>query len=97
MFRRPFDAKNPYLAPVKMNRELHGPTSDRSCMHIEFDIEGSKMRYETGDHLAVYPVNDTELVNKIGKQCDTNLDTIFTLTNTDGKLQTKLIKELISY
>ena len=81
--RAPFDAKNPYLAPMKINRELHGPTSDRSCMHIEFDIEGSKMRYETGDHLAVYPVNDTELVNKIGKQCDTNLDTIFTLTNTD--------------
>lgn len=53
-------------------------------MHIEFDIEGSKMRYETGDHLAVYPVNNAELVNKIGENCSTNLDTIFTLTNTDG-------------
>ncbi|XP_024882991.1 NADPH--cytochrome P450 reductase-like [Temnothorax curvispinosus] len=81
--RPPYDAKNPFLAPVKVNRELHGPTSDRSCMHIEFDIEGSKMRYETGDHLAVYPVNNAELVNKIGEQCGVNLDTIFTLTNTD--------------
>jgi len=53
-------------------------------MHIEFDIEGSKMRYETGDHLAVYPVNNAELVNKIGEQCEVNLDTIVTLTNTDG-------------
>lgn len=53
-------------------------------MHIEFDIEGSKMRYETGDHLAVYPVNNAELVNKIGEYCGANLDTIFTLTNTDG-------------
>lgn len=60
--------QNPFLAPVKINRELHGSTSDRSCMHIEFDIEGSKMRYETGDHLAVYPVNNTELVNKIGEK-----------------------------
>lgn len=56
-------------------------------MHIEFDIEGSKMRYETGDHLAVYPVNNTELVNKIGEKCGINLDTVFTLTNTDGKLK----------
>lgn len=44
------------------------------------------MRYEAGDHLAVYPVNNAELVNKIGEKCGANLDTVFTLTNTDGKL-----------
>lgn len=81
---RPYDAKNPFLAPVKINKELHGPTSERSCMHIEFDIEASKMRYESGDHLAVYPVNSAELVNKIGEKCGIDLDTVFTLTNTDG-------------
>lgn len=59
------------------------PSSDRSCMHIEFDIEGSKIRYDTGDHLAVYPVNDTELVEKIGKYCSKDLNTIFSLINTD--------------
>lgn len=83
---RPYDAKNPFLAPVKVNRELHGPKSERSCMHIEFDIEESKMRYEVGDHLAVYPVNNAESVNKIGEQCGANLDTVFTLTNTDGEI-----------
>lgn len=83
---RPYDAKNPYLAPVKVNRELHGPTSERSCMHIEFDIEGSKMRYEAGDHLAIYPVNSEELVVKLGQICGVDLDTVITLTNTDGKL-----------
>ncbi|XP_018364415.1 PREDICTED: NADPH--cytochrome P450 reductase [Trachymyrmex cornetzi] len=87
--RPPYDAKNPFLAPVKVNRELHGPTSDRSCMHIEFNVEGSKMRYETGDHLAVYPVNSAELVNKIGEQCGANLDTVFTLTNTDEESSKK--------
>ncbi|XP_011496743.1 PREDICTED: NADPH--cytochrome P450 reductase isoform X2 [Ceratosolen solmsi marchali] len=81
--RAPFDAKNPFLAPVKINRELHGSSSNRSCMHIEFDIDGSKMRYESGDHLAVYPVNNSNLVNKIGEICNIDLDTIFTLTNTD--------------
>ncbi|XP_069672072.1 NADPH--cytochrome P450 reductase [Periplaneta americana] len=80
--RAPFDAKNPFLAPIKVNRELH-KCGDRSCMHIEFDIEGSKMRYDTGDHLAVYPINNEELVNKIGELLGVDLDTVITLTNTD--------------
>jgi NADPH-ferrihemoprotein reductase len=60
----PFDAKNPYLAPIKEHRELHSSLSDRSCMHIEFDLEGSRLRYDGGDHLAVYPTNDDKLVNE---------------------------------
>lgn len=86
--RPPFDIKNPYLAPVRVNRELH-KTGDRSCMHIEFDIEGSKMRYDTGDHLAIYAQNDSSLVNKLGKLLDADLDTIFTLTNTDEESSKK--------
>nr|CAD7429097.1 unnamed protein product [Timema monikensis] len=81
--RPPFDAKNPFLAKIKVNRELH-KSGDRSCMHIEFDIEGSKMRYETGDHVAVYPQNNEALVNRLGELLGVNLDTVFTLTNTDG-------------
>lgn len=80
--RPPFDAKNPYLATIRVNRELHRG-GGRSCMHIEFDIEGSKMRYESGDHAAIYPVNDTELVQKLGSICGANLDAVFSLVNTD--------------
>lgn len=80
--RPPFDAKNPYLAPIIVNRELH-KSGDRSCMHVEFDLEGSKMRYEAGDHLAVFPINDADLVDRLGKRCEANLDTIFSLINTD--------------
>lgn len=81
---RPFDAKNPFLANIKVNRELYKSTS-RQCMHLEFDIEGSKMRYDAGDHLALYPVNNTELVVKLGKLLDADLDMAITLTNTDGE------------
>lgn len=80
--RSPFDPKNPFLAEIKVNRELH-KAGDRSCMHIEFDIEGSKMRYEAGDHLAMYPTNDKDLVDRLGKLCNANLDTVFSLINTD--------------
>nr|UAD90249.1 NADPH-cytochrome P450 reductase [Lasioderma serricorne] len=86
--RPPFDAKNPFLAKVIVNRELH-KGGDRSCMHIEFDIEGSKMRYDAGDHIAVYPTNDQELVEKIGKHTNTDLDTVFTLINTDEESSKK--------
>lgn len=84
----PFDAKNPYLAPVQVNRELH-KGGDRSCMHIEFDITGSKIRYEAGDHVAVYPVNDPEIVEALGKRLDIDLDTVFTLTNVDEEASKK--------
>uniref|UniRef100_A0A0B7BHS3 NADPH--cytochrome P450 reductase n=1 Tax=Arion vulgaris TaxID=1028688 RepID=A0A0B7BHS3_9EUPU len=78
----PYDVKNPYLAPVLVNRELHNG-GDRSCMHVELDISESKIRYETGDHVAVYPVNDSEIVEKLGKRLDVDLDTVFMLTNLD--------------
>lgn len=80
----PYDAKNPFLAPVHLHRELH-KSGDRSCMHIEFDITGSKIRYDAGDHVAVYPVNCSELVEKLGKRLDVDLGLAFTLTNVDGK------------
>lgn len=79
----PYDAKNPYLAPVRVNRELHKNGSDRSCMHIELEIEGSGIRYHAGDHVGVYPVNDPEMVDKIGKLLDVDLDTVFKLSNVD--------------
>lgn len=38
----------------------------------------------SGDHLAVYPVNSEELVNKLGELLNVDLDTVIILTNTDG-------------
>lgn len=72
---RPFDAKNPYLAPMILKRELH-KAGDRSCMHIEFDISGSKMRYDAGDHLAMYPVNDEDLVTRLSQITNSDLNTV---------------------
>ena len=38
--RPPFDVKNPYMAPIKINKNIHKSGSGRHCMHIEVDIEG---------------------------------------------------------
>ena len=34
--------------------------------------------------MAVYPVNESEIVEGIGKRLEIDLDTVFTLTNVDG-------------
>ncbi|CAG9783772.1 unnamed protein product [Diatraea saccharalis] len=80
--RPPYDAKNPFLAQITVNRELH-KGGDRSCLHVELDISDSKMRYEAGDHVAIYPINDTDLVDRLGALTEANMDEIFSLINTD--------------
>lgn len=84
----PFDVKNPYLAPLTVNRELH-KGGDRSCMHIELDISGSKIRYEAGDHVGVYPINDLDTVERIGKRLNVDLSTVFALKNIDDEASKK--------
>ena len=53
-------------------------------MHVEMDISGSRLNYVAGDHLAIFPSNDPELVEKIGELLDVDLNTVFSLTNIDG-------------
>ena len=48
-------------------------------MHIELDLGESRIRYEAGDHVAIYPTNDERLVNRIGELLNIDLDTVFTM------------------
>uniref|UniRef100_A0AAR2LZ04 NADPH--cytochrome P450 reductase n=1 Tax=Pygocentrus nattereri TaxID=42514 RepID=A0AAR2LZ04_PYGNA len=84
----PFDAKNPFLAPVAINRKLNKGGS-RHLMHLELDISGSKIRYDAGDHVAVYPMNDVPLVNRLGERLGVDLDTVITLKNLDEEANKK--------
>ncbi|KAG7319625.1 hypothetical protein KOW79_016768 [Hemibagrus wyckioides] len=84
----PFDAKNPFLAPVTVNRKLN-KGGDRHLMHLELDITGSKIRYESGDHVAVYPTNDSSIVNRLGEVLGVDLDIIISLNNLDEESNKK--------
>jgi sulfite reductase alpha subunit-like flavoprotein len=55
--------------PVIANRELLKEVimGSRSTRFIAFDITGTDLRYETGDHVAIYPENRPELVQRL---CD---------------------------
>ncbi|KAJ2913683.1 hypothetical protein MD484_g6729, partial [Candolleomyces efflorescens] len=59
------DAKNPYAAPITTARELFAAHSDRNCVHIEFNTEGSGITYQHGDHLGVWPINPDLEVNRL--------------------------------
>ncbi|SPN99621.1 probable NADPH--hemoprotein reductase; NADPH--cytochrome P450 reductase [Cephalotrichum gorgonifer] len=52
----PYNAHNPYIAPIAESRELFAG-GDRNCLHIDVDISGSSLNYQSGDHLAVWPNN----------------------------------------
>lgn len=58
-----FDAKRPFIAPMTSRELFHG--SDRHCMHVEIDISGTNLSYNTGDHLAIWPTNNELEVNRL--------------------------------
>lgn len=59
-----YNAGNPYPAPLTESRKLSS-VEERVCVHMEFDLSAvPALRYQTGDHLAVWPFNpDNEVDN----------------------------------
>lgn len=54
-----------HALPLTEARELFS-NSERSCLHLEFDIgQFPQLKYKTGDHLAVWPQNPTEEVERL--------------------------------
>ena len=64
----PYNSHNPYIAPIVESKELF-TVKDRNCLHMEIDVSGSNLSYQTGDHIAVWPTNS-------GKEVDMFLDVL---------------------
>lgn len=59
---------------VTCNRELYSAEAGRSCRHLELDIQGKGVSYETGDHVGIMAANDDNLVNTLGYRIGCDLD-----------------------
>lgn len=77
----PFNAHNPYIAPIAESKELF-TVKDRNCLHMEIDISGSNLTYQTGDHIAIWPTNS-------GKEVDRFLNVIGLASKRDSVIGVK--------
>lgn len=59
----PYNSHNPYIAPIVESREVF-TVKDRNCLHMEIDVSGSNLTYQTGDHIAVWPTNAGKEVDR---------------------------------
>ncbi|RDW69543.1 NADPH--cytochrome P450 reductase [Coleophoma cylindrospora] len=79
----PFNAHNPYIAPIAESKEIF-TVKDRNCLHLEIDISGSNLSYQTGDHIAVWPTN-------AGKEVDRFLNVTGLLSKRDSVIGVKAL------
>lgn len=80
----PFNAHNPYIAPIAESHELFS-AKDRNCLHMEVDISGSNLSYQTGDHIAVWPTNP-------GRETDRFLDVLGLSDKRDTVISVKALE-----
>jgi NADPH-ferrihemoprotein reductase len=80
----PYNAHNPYIAPITESRELFS-VKDRHCLHLEVDISNSNLTYQTGDHIAVWPTNP-------GQEVDYLLDILDLTGRRDDVISVKALE-----
>lgn len=79
--------------PVIVNRELRNIPTDGtgqgSTRHIDLDLVGSGLHYETADNLAVLPDNPAAIVSAVANRLGYQLDEVVTMEAIEGNADFK--------
>eukprot|EP00823_Brevimastigomonas_motovehiculus_P000724 TRINITY_DN1092_c0_g1_i1.p1 TRINITY_DN1092_c0_g1~~TRINITY_DN1092_c0_g1_i1.p1 ORF type:complete len:826 (-),score=252.42 TRINITY_DN1092_c0_g1_i1:321-2798(-) len=68
-----YDIRHPLLSEIMVKKELNNATSPNSVMYFEFNLQGSGLKYHSGDYLGVYPKNDPRFVDIYAQRLKLNL------------------------
>ncbi|WGE31988.1 assimilatory sulfite reductase (NADPH) flavoprotein subunit [Actinobacillus genomosp. 2] len=60
-----YNKENPFPATLITNQRITAKDAEKDVRHLEFDLSGSDLSYQSGDVLGVYFENDPALVNEI--------------------------------
>lgn len=60
-----YNKANPFPATLITNQRITAKDAEKDVRHLEFDLSGSGLSYQSGDVLGVYFENDPALVNEI--------------------------------
>lgn len=71
-------------AKVTVNRELRRDLGGGSTRHIELDIAGTGLSYVTADNLAVCPRNPQDVVERVARALDADLEQWFDVKPVTG-------------
>lgn len=89
-----YDRNNPYTAKIIRNQKITADGSIMDIRHIEFDIDGSGIRYQSGDDLGIWFSNDANLVEEIISQIQAKPQDKIILNDTELSLAEALTKKL---
>lgn len=80
-----YSSSNPYMASVQIRSLLDNDISnERHCMHVDIDLGQSNLTYQTGDHIAMFPNNTEEMIQRTASMFGIaeKLDAIIHITST---------------
>jgi sulfite reductase (NADPH) flavoprotein alpha-component len=89
----PYTRSNPFPGKLVVNRRMSGLESEKDTRHFEVDLTGWGLSYEVGDSMAVYPTNDSRLVEEIIRALGATGDELVPAGKTQKSLRDALLRD----
>ena len=89
-----YSRKNPYPSELLERVMLNGEGSAKETIHLELNLEGSGLTYETGDALAVVPHNAEDVVEDIIQTAKLDADAPVLIKEQEYTLREALTSQL---